>query len=330
MQNLLPGTIIKHHIESSGAPPPGEKTTGKKEVALASLVLNVPYGGVFVPPLVERRLGLSLEEIGWENFRLADPCLLQVIGAAAEKGVVKGFLGEKSLPERRLVAYKYSPLVADPLGFLSGALNGTEEGGRFINRGSTGKDFPPWPPEAEAGILKKSALPYLEELKKASLELLDRDTLVLILTLRSYSSRPWDYESDRRYPRPQVCVGSAGDGKSPAGLLSFIGRAFRTFNIWPEPDWPHRGVHVPESLGESPRLFAAALSFRRDLYMDESTGRLIKGYGSLVRVLRTIFSLLEEELETVLKIRYRRKHPPKPPSMIVKAGSANPRGAPGA
>jgi hypothetical protein len=68
----------------------------------------------------------------------------------------------------------------------------------------------------------------------------------------------------------------------------------------------------------NPRLLALGASFRRDLYMDESTGRLTSGHMSFVRVLRTVFSLLEEELETVVKIRFRRKHPPKPPSMVIK------------
>ena len=288
---------------------------------MASLILNIPYGGLQMPPMVQKRLALNTEELGWEHFRLTDPCLLKAVSEAAGGAVLKGFLGSKPIPERTLVAYRYSPLVSDPLGFLAASLSGGEpRSPEFIRTGSSGKDFQPWSPEERETVLKNSALPYLSEIKDKCLELLGSDTLVLLLTLRSFSSKPWNYEADRRYPRPQVSIGSGDEQKTPSGLASFIGRTFRTFGMWPELNWPHSGAWAPEGLQRLPRLFAANLSFRRDLFMDEAAGRLSPNYESFVRILRTIFTLLEEELETVVKIRWRRKHPPKPPSMVIKSG----------
>jgi hypothetical protein len=272
-----------------------------------------------MPKGVQKRLNLKPEELGWENFRLTDPCLLELITKAAQGGELTGFLGKKSLPQRDLVAYRYSPLVSDPLGYLSAQLqNGDKGSPQFIRTSTQGQDFPSLSPEEEDLILKKSSLSYLSELRDACVKALDTGTLVLLLTLRSYSSRPWNYETDRRYPRPQLCIGGNVEERTPHGLASFIGRTFRIFNFWPELNWPHDSAFVPEGLRNQPRLFAACLSFRRDLYMDEKTGRLAPGHSSLIRILRTVFSLLEEELESVLRIRYRRKHPPKPPSMVIK------------
>jgi hypothetical protein len=306
--------------------------------------------------MVQRRLALKPEELGWENFRLSDPCLLKVVADASGESVLKGFLGEKPVPKRTLVSYSFSPLVSDPLGLLAPSLGGLGDAGGggdlapgnaaegagvgsasegagagsewqtsrpngplFIRKTGTGKDYPPWSHEEEEVILKKSALPYLAELRDRSMESLEQDTLALLLTIRSYSSRPWDFEAERRYPRPQVCIASHGPLKTPQGLMDFIGRTFRTFGFWPEPDWPHSGAHVPVGLEGRPRLLAAGLSFRRDLYMDEKTGKLTSRHESLVRVLRTVFSLLEQEMEDVVKARYRRAHPPKAPSMVIKS-----------
>jgi hypothetical protein len=299
---------------------------------LASLVLSVPYGGLFAPPAVVRRLGLSAQELGWENFRLADPCLLEAAREAAKESAVKGFLGEKKTPERALAACGFSPLVSDPLGHLARELNKTADGAEeaeeekaplFIKRGALGRAFPGWSPEEAEVILQKSALPYLRDIGEKCREKLSSDSLVLLLTLRSYSSRPLDFEGSRKLPRPQVCVSPRDGVKTPSGLASFVGRVFRLLGLWPELGWPHSGAYVPDELYFQPRLFAAGLSFRRDLYMDEASGRPSAGFGPFARLLRTVFSLLEDELESVIRVRRLRrlppKAPPKAPSMVIKA-----------
>jgi hypothetical protein len=283
--------------------------------------VNVPYGGLFLPPALLKRLELKPDELGWENYRLADPCLLNVAARACSPGRLEGALGEKEFPARALVSYSFSPLVADPLGFLASEMEGEEPvpGPAVLPKSSGGKPLRPWAPEEREVIFRKSALPYLAEIRDRCRERLDRDSLVLVLTLRSYAGKPWNYEKERRYPRPQLNIGRLDERKTPKGLGEFLGRTFKTFNLWPELDWPHRSAYAPPELSASPRLLCCSLSFRRDLYMDEATGKLSAGAEPLVRILRTVFGLLEEQLETVIKVRYRRKHPPKPPSMIIKA-----------
>jgi hypothetical protein len=39
----------------------------------------------------------------------------------------------------------------------------------------------------------------------------------------------------------------------------------------------------------------------------------------MVRILKTAFNLMEQELDTVIKVRKLRKYPPKPPSSVIKA-----------
>jgi hypothetical protein len=291
---------------------------------LASVVVNVPYGGLFMPPAVLKRLPFPREELSWENFRLADPCLLSVLAKACEAGRVEGPLGGKEVPGRPLVSYSFSPLVADPLGFLAAELGGAEPAGgpEILASATSGKPLFGWSDSERSVVIRKSAEPYLADLRDRCRELLGRDSMVLLMTARSYAAIPWAFERDRRYPRPQLGIGSMDGRRTPKGLAEFIGRTFKTFNLWPELDWPHRGAYAPPELAGSPRLLCCTVSFRRDLYMDERTGALSPGAGGLARILRTVFSLLEEELDQVVKVRYRRKHPPKPPSMVIKASPA--------
>ncbi|MDR1165020.1 MAG: N-formylglutamate amidohydrolase [Deltaproteobacteria bacterium] len=294
---------------------------------MATVALNVPYGGIFTPPAVEKRLGLTREELGWENFRLADPLLLSVVDAAARARPLPSALGEKTFKPKPLLSYAFSPLVSDPLGFLAADLAGEREnapGPRFIRQGTLGKTFPEWSPAEAELIEKKSSRPYLDAIRDKCQSLLETESLVLLLTARSYPSKPWNHETERRYPRPQASVGAWDERHSPPGLLSFIGRTLRAFNLWPELNWPRQGAYLPPELGDSPRLLAASLSFRRDLFMDENSGRANASSQSLARVLRNVLVLLEDELEEVIRIRHRRRNPPKPPSMVIKAGQGAP------
>ncbi|MDR1036074.1 MAG: N-formylglutamate amidohydrolase [Deltaproteobacteria bacterium] len=196
---------------------------------------------------------------------------------------------------------------------------GPPPGPAIISRSTGDRPLFDWTDPERETILRKSAVPYLAEIRDRCGELLDRGSLVLLLTARSFASAPWDYESDRRYPRPQLGIGAMDGKRTPRGLAEFIGRTFKAFGLWPELDRPHRGAWAPPEHAGSPRLLCCTVSFRRDLYMDERTGRLLEGAGALSRVLRTVFGLLEDELDQVVKVRYRRRHPPKPPSMVIKA-----------
>jgi hypothetical protein len=179
-----------------------------------------------------------------------------------------------------------------------------------------GKPFVPWKEDQGEFIFQKSAIPYLIELVTKCREHLDESSLVLLINFRSYASKPWNYENERRYPRPQLSIGTHSEKKSPKGLAEFLGKTFKVFNFWPELGWPHKGAFLPSELAAFPRLFVVNLSFRRDLYMNEETGKLSKGSESLTRVLMTVFSLLEQELDSVIKIRQRRKNPPKAPKPV--------------
>jgi hypothetical protein len=263
---------------------------------------------------------LTPEELGWENYRLADPHLLRVATMAADEGVMALKSGKKKVPKRELVSYPFSPLVSDPLGILAGELGAdAPPGPAFIPKSTMGKPLDLWKPGEEETVLNKSSLPYLGKLKETCLEFLQKDNLVLLLTLRSFSAKPWNFESERRYPRPDANIGTSLENKTPKGLETFVGKFLKAFGFWPELDWPHRGAYLPPELAGSPRLLALGLSFRRDLYMNETTGKPEKKAESLARVLRTVFSLLEQQLENVVRIRHLREHPPKPPSMVIKA-----------
>ncbi|MDR3134775.1 MAG: N-formylglutamate amidohydrolase [Deltaproteobacteria bacterium] len=279
---------------------------------MAGLVVNVPYGGLAIPPAVQKRLTLSLSELKTEHWRLCDPYLLAMAKEAAQGDAKRG--------PWPIVAYPFSPLVADPLGLVAMELGQAEESGpAVLSKDTNGKDLPSWSPTDREFLMGKTVTPYADELKKKCLEQLSSQHLVALVTTRSFSSIPQPHERDRRYPRPQVALG-ASDDHTPDGLTAMSGHIFRTLGFWPQLNWPLSGAVVPRNLADQPRLKAISLCLRRDLYLDEKTGQpKNESREAVVRVIKTFFNLLAQELDRVANIRIKRAFPPKKPSNIIKA-----------
>jgi N-formylglutamate amidohydrolase len=219
---------------------------------LAGLVVNVPYGGLVIPPAVQKRLTLNQSQLSFEHWRLCDPHLLALAKEAASGDAKRG--------PWPLVAYPYSPLVADPLGLAALELGQTEvTGPTILTKDTQGRDLPDWSQSDRGFILEKTIGPYALELKKECLSQLADQHLSALITLRSFSSMPQAHERDHRRPRPQITLG-ASDDHTPDGLTVLAGHIFRTLGFWPQLNWPLSGAAMPKDLVGQPRLKALGLT----------------------------------------------------------------------
>jgi hypothetical protein len=273
-------------------------------------------------------LTITEEETRWENWRLTDPFLLELVKQAMEPALptvspsLRRVDSDSDRPSHwpsfRLVSYSFSPLVADPLGTLAKELGQLDKPGPCIlTKGSLEKDLPNWTPAEREFIFSHCARPYLEQLSQAATELLAAESMVLLLNIRFFATKSWRRDH-KELPKPQINLGF-DDQLTPMGLVHLAGHVFRRFGLWAEMDYPLVGVDAPAALAQHPRLKALGLAIRRDLYLDEATAKLKTSAESLVRLLRTFFGLLGQELDRVVQARVRRAYPPKPPSSVIKA-----------
>jgi N-formylglutamate amidohydrolase len=201
-------------------------------------------------------------------------------------------------------------------------LGQTEETGPYLlTKDSHGRNLPSWSESDQKFLMDKTVAPYARELRKECLEKLADQHLVALITLRSFAAFPQPHERDQRYPRPQITLGSSDD-HTPDGLTALAGHIFRTLGFWPQLNWPISGAVVPKELADQPRLKALSLCLRRDLYLDEKTGQPKKdSKEAVIRVLKTFFSLLTQELDRVAKIRLSRAKASKHHSNVIKASN---------
>ncbi len=281
----------------------------------SALVINIPYAGGALPPAVAKRLALSDEALRLEHWRLTDPVLAQLVSEAAGRGVRGRGV------ERAVIINPWSPLTADPWGLWAAELEPeTVKRGRaaVLARTTAGQAIE-WSPAQRETIFSRAVEPFYQQISQALEAVLEDSPLALLLTLRFFSSRPQAFERQRSYPRPQVCVGSC-PGLTPEGLASLAGSAFRGFGWWPELNKPQEaGACLPPLLASSTRVRALGLSFNRELYLDERSGRRQPGAKALVRVLSTVFNLLDQELARVAALRLERHFKPAKNSPVIKA-----------
>jgi hypothetical protein len=296
---------------------------------LAGLILNVPYGSPYLPKPVHKRLSLTDEQLAWENWHLTDPFLLDLVKKAAEpadnknpisRAVVKGAPDNDQKPANCLViSYPFSPLVADPLGLLAVELGQTPSPQPFIlTRGTQEKDLPAWNSEEKQFIFTRCVNPYLDQLIQGAKKLLTQEKMVILINIRFFSLHSWLHDEVRPIPKPQINLGFM-DKKTPQGLVHLIGHIFKTFGLWTEMDFPLSGTAMPKEMLPLPRLLALGLSFRRDLYLDETKAVPKTTNDSLIRVLKAVINLISQELDRVAEARIKRAYPPKAPSNIIKA-----------
>ncbi|UQZ90361.1 hypothetical protein C4J81_14570 [Deltaproteobacteria bacterium Smac51] len=291
------------------------KKVEKAETEMSKVIINLPYTAQAAPPAVAKRLALSPEEWQLEHWRLIDPYLAEM---AAEAAV---FQKRDRRIERPLIIYPYSPVVADPWGLWAAELSEDDSispgAPATLPQTTAGKAIN-WSDKDRETIFSRTTLPFLQQIEDAAHSLLEEAPLVLIVTLRSFTSMPQNFEKDRRYPRPQACVSTAGK-LTPEGLANMTGDTFRAFRWWAELNLPQAGTAcAPESLRNHPRVRTIGLSLCRSLYMDENTGRKKPAIRSVIRVLKTVFNLFDQELSRVAKLRIERATKPKD-SPVIKA-----------
>jgi len=95
----------------------------------------------------------------------------------------------------------------------------------------------------------------------------------LIIDCHSFPTRPWPYERNQTGNRPEICIGTDPFHTSPEIEMALT-NAFRRQGFEVDIDTPFSGSIVPMSFYEKDkRVSSIMIEIRRDLYMDEVTGK---------------------------------------------------------
>ena len=95
----------------------------------------------------------------------------------------------------------------------------------------------------------------------------------LIIDCHSFPTSPWPYELNQTGNRPEICIG-IDPFHTPSELEMALTIAFRKQGFEVDIDTPFSGSIVPMRFFEKDkRVSSIMIEIRRDLYMDEATGK---------------------------------------------------------
>ena len=109
-------------------------------------------------------------------------------------------------------------------------------------------------------------------------KLLAKHNKCLIIDCHSFSSFSQDYELTKDAYRPQICLG-ADDFHTPKALLDFAKSAFEKAGFEVAINTPFAGAITPiKFYKKDSRVSSLMIEVRRDLYMNEATGKVCKDW----------------------------------------------------
>ena len=248
---------------------------------MPSVVLHIPHSSVEVPPDLRGQLCLSDEELRRELLRMTDWYTDELF-----------YLPEEVAQQIR---YPVSRLVLDPERFLDDELETMAPKGMGVIYTKTAEGTPlrkaPAAGERES-LIDRYYRPHHNALADAVDAALRRHGRCLIIDCHSFPALPLPYEEDQSLERPEICIGT--DACHTPAWLTALGRwAFEKAGFTVAIDRPFSGALVPERhYRKAKAVHSIMIEIRRDLYMDEDSGRKTSDFEPFVSRCRSVLGHL--------------------------------------
>jgi len=250
------------------------------------VILHVPHASTVVP---EECLG---------DYLVDAARLRQHLAASTDHFTDELFAPDGLGPDVAVVRFPISRLAVDPERFEDDAHEVMAQHGLGVlyERGHDGTPLRgPLTPARRAWYLDRWYRPHHAALERAVDAALERAGCALIVDCHSFPAEPLALDLDRRTPRPDACLGTAG-AHTPSWLVEAGCRWAATQGWSIDVDAPYAGSIVPSKrLGRDPRVFSVMVELNRARYMalDGTQARRTDGFAEarafaagMVRALR--------------------------------------------
>lgn len=249
------------------------------------VLLHAPHGSDTIPDLALGSLLIDEKEITEELLAMTD----------AHTGTLASELC-RSLGDNSPFAFinNISRLATDPERFPDDREEMNAVGmGAVYTRGSQGQPIRDYNAVVEKRLLDEYFFPYTRAMSFFVKNVLAIHKRAVILDLHSYASSPLLYEMRQEDLRPQICLGT-DSVHTPPLLLDKVTAVFTKAGYEVGTNAPFSGTYVPDEFyGKDPSVMSLMLEIRRDMYMDETTGKAIPGsYTKLKSTLEEVIRSL--------------------------------------
>jgi N-formylglutamate amidohydrolase len=256
------------------------------------VLIHAPHGGKRIPELAYGSLVIDEVEIRAELLAMTDSYTDQMALDISAHALAYGTSKKNSAVFRN----HNSRLVVDPERFPDEREEMNAVGmGAVYTHGSRRQPIRVENSAIAQRLIKLYFEPYANSLEYQVDGLLKRFNRATIVDLHSYASIALPYELHSEGDRPQICLGFDDFHVSP-GQIKQLTEIFEQDGYEVSQNTPFSGTYVPlKHYGSDARVSSVMLEIRRDMYMDEFTGELIKDkYQRLVFTLAKAVDFLNK------------------------------------
>jgi N-formylglutamate deformylase len=255
------------------------------------VIFHVPHDSRVVPDAVRDQFLLEDAELEIELIRMTDHLTYDLVcGWSLAADIVRA-------PVSRLVV-DVERFTNDSLESMSGigmgAIYRVTHDLRHLRRALTTAE--------RQSLIDRWYLPHHERLTNAVDQALEANNRALVIDIHSYSSQALPYEGVQAVPRPEICIGSDSVHTSTQlaeNALNIFGEAGFTVGS----NTPFSGALVPlKHYGKDKRVSAVMLEIRRDLYLNEETGKASDNYAQFKSTLEKCLSRLIQTNEAGIQL----------------------------
>ncbi|MDB2496372.1 N-formylglutamate amidohydrolase [Verrucomicrobiales bacterium] len=249
-------------------------------------IRHIPHSSTAIPEPYREQFLLSDEELDRELLQMTDRYTDELFGGDAEGALV--------FPVSRLLV-DVERFEDDDQEIMAsrgmGVLYTKAHDLRSLRREPT--------PEEREDLLSRYYRPHHEKLERMVDHSLEKFGHALVIDCHSFPSRRLPYEiAAEDDTRPEICIGT-DSFHTPAWLRESAVGIFAEAGFQVDVDTPFSGALVPSKhYGRDERVHALMIEVRRDLYMDEETGKRSARFAGVRKMVRTAIERLEEMADT--------------------------------
>lgn len=248
------------------------------------VIFHVPHDSTQIPDEVRHQFVLDDAALAEELIKMTDHLTQELF--------------TDQIPQAQVIRAPVSRLVVDVERFTddqSEPMSGRGMGVVYMQNADRGPLRGPISSAVRRSLIDKYYRPHHESLTRATQHILGTFGRVLLVDAHSFASRALPYELDQGADRPEICIGT-DSFHTPKALEAALVRAFTENHFTVKVNSPFAGALVPMSFyGKDRNVSAAMIEVRRDLYLDESSGKRNAGFSRIAHRLRE---------STVLALRY--------------------------
>ena len=239
-------------------------------------VFHIPHASKVIPKEYLKHFVLSPKELNKEILKMTDHYTDQLFDFDNDA--------------QKTLKFPVSRLLVDPERFVSDAKEVMSEVGMgcIYEKTHNGKPLK-HASKIRDELITRYYQPHHERFTNMVDECLKLDSKCLIVDCHSFPKNPLPYELSQEPERAEICIGT-DSFHTPQELTEYFVSAFSDFGFSVSVDTPFSGSIVPMKFyRKNKSVHSIMIEIRRDLYMDEATG---KKNGRFAKMKSTITEVL--------------------------------------